>query len=181
MRTLALPCAAWTVCALAALPGQSPLTAKSFLPSDYRNVWFVDLAAMRNKGIWDELEASLLKAAFKQIEKEAGFELRALDRVTMVADLGSGGDDRRDAPDATRVMVFEGNAKLGIPESVRQTHAEQQIGGFTVHSMRDVDVDWCVSSRPGLLVFGNASVVRPVLEGKPHAGLPSADVMSLLS
>src|SRR5262245_62758789 len=81
MRTNILPCAAWTLyCACAALPAQSPLTAKSFLPSDYRNVVYANLAAMRDKGIWDELEASVLKAVFQQMEKEAGFELRALDR-----------------------------------------------------------------------------------------------------
>jgi len=179
MRTLALPCAAWTLCgALATLPAQSPLAAKSFLPSDYRNVVCADLAAMRNKGIWDELQASVLKTVFQQMEKEAGFELGALDRVTSVADPGTG-NSWRDTADSTRVMVFEGNASLGMPESMRQHWTEEKIGAFTVRALRDLEL--CVNPRPELLVFGSASVVRPVLEGKPHSGLPSADVMSLLS
>src|SRR5262245_38116103 len=135
MQTLALPCAASTLCcALAALPAQSPLTAKSFLPSDYRNIAFVDLAAMRDKGIWDELQASVLTAAFQQMEKEIGVGLRSLDRVTTVADPGSGEHGRLDAPDAWRVTVFEGNSKLGLPESVLQNWTEQKIGAFTVRS-----------------------------------------------
>jgi hypothetical protein len=179
MRPLALTFAAWTLCcAAAALPAQSPLAAKSFLPADYRNVVFADLAAMRDKGVWDELQASLLKTAFQQMEKEAGFELRALDRVTSIANPGSG-TSWRDTPDATRVFVLEGNSKLGFPESVLQNWTEEQVGKFTVRALGDREL--YVNPRPELLVFGSASVVRPVLEGKPNAGLPSADVMSLLS
>src|SRR5262245_5325072 len=101
MRPLTMPCAAWTLCcALAALPAQSPPTAKSFLPADYRNVAFANLAAMRKQGIWDELEASVLKAAFQQMERETGVGLGALDRVTTVACPGSGENGRLDAPDA---------------------------------------------------------------------------------
>src|SRR5262249_58892581 len=51
------------VAMLLALPlaAQGKLTGKSFLPPDYTNVVAVDLAAMRTLGIWDDIEASVLK------------------------------------------------------------------------------------------------------------------------
>jgi hypothetical protein len=71
MRAAALA----VLCALP-LAAQTKLTGKSFLPPDYTNVVSVDLAAMRTLGIWDDVEASVLKVAFKSMEKELGWPLR---------------------------------------------------------------------------------------------------------
>lgn len=162
------------------LPAQKPPDAKAFLPTDYRNVVFVDLAAVRKKGVWDELESSVLKAAFKQIEKESGIEMKALDRVTAVAVPGPGEEADR-PPDQTQVFVLEGNVKLGMSESVRQRWAEEQVGSFATRVRTSWQREMCVLPKPEVLVTGSEAIVRPVLEGKPNAGLPCADVMSLLS
>jgi hypothetical protein len=168
---------------VAVLPAQKPIDAKAFLPTDYRNVVFVDLATIRKKGVWDELEASVLKAAFKQIEKESGIELKALDRLTAVAVPGADDAERRSnqPPDHTEVFVLEGNVRLGMSESVRQNWAEEQVGAFATRVQRGGMNTMCVAPKPEVLVTGSESIVRPVLEGKPNAGLPCADVMSLLS
>ena len=160
-----------------AAAAQQPLTAKSFLPDDHRNVVFVDLAAMRAKGIWDELEISLLKLALQQIEQESGMALRAIDRLTMVLDPGqTTADERRDG-DVKDVTVVEGNAPLGLPRWAQR--AEQlEIGGHPVLSRFGA---LHVSPKPELYVAGHETWVRPVLEGNPHRGVPAPDVMSLLA
>ena len=157
------------------LPAQAPLTGKAFLPADHKNIASVDLAAMRAKGIWEELEVSLLQLVFKQMEKESGFTLRALDRVTMVS---FPGEEAGMASRSRDVRILEGNLALGLPESVRQNWQPLTIGA---HDARQRGGDLAVCPRPELLVYGSESLVRPVLEGTPHSGLPSPDVMSLLS
>ncbi len=163
-----------------ALPAQAPLAAKAFFPNDYRHIAFVDLAAMRTRGIWEELEGSVLKLMFSQIEKEAGFALRALDRVTMVGDLREGAsDDRREG---TQVRVLEGNAPLGVPESVQQLWSKETLGTYEVRRRsRGSSDELFVSPRPEVQVYGSMRLVEPPLLGKPSAGTPCPDVMSLLS
>lgn len=149
---------------------------KAFLPSEHRNVAFVDLAKMRDNGVWDELEVSVLKMMFSMIEKESGFRLRDVDRVTLVSQAGEGelANARRDM----RVVVIEGNKPLGVAASVAQNWDVETFGGQQVRSRGD---ELFVQPRPEVQVTGQAEIVRPALEGKPHSGQPCADILSLLS
>jgi hypothetical protein len=160
----------------AGLPAQAKLPAKAFVPTDHRNVMFCDLAALRERGVWEELEASVLKLAFRAAEKESGFRLRDLDRVTMVMTTGEGdaADPRRDR----RVVVCEGNKPLAVPARVAQNWEEETIGGQAV---RRGPTELFVQPRPELQITGTDELVRPVLEGKPHTGQPCPDILSLLS
>ncbi len=167
-----------TLLAAAGVPAQAALTARSFLPDDYRNVAFVDLAAMRAHGIWDELEVSLLKMVLTQIEKESGMSLRAIDRVTLVADPGTATPGARRPGDVVQLLVVEGNAALGVPRSVQQNADEVEIGGHTARSRRG---ELYVLPRPELYVSGHEPWVRPVLEGRARRGIPAPDLMSLLA
>lgn len=162
---------------VAAQATKPALTGKSFLPDDYRMVAHADLEALRERGIWDELEVSALKLVMKQMEKEVGFPIASLDRVTMVGDLQSG-EDGRSRP--REVIVFEGNAALKMADRMRQNATEESIGGYEVLRRQHRPV-LIVQPRPELLVEGEESLVRPVLEGKPYRGMPCADILSLLS
>ena len=179
MRTLLLT----TCLVLTSAAAQQPLPAKAFLIDDYKNVVFADLKALRERGIWADLEVSVMKVVFKQMEKEFGFQLTALDRVTMVADLG---EQQAGAEVVIRnireVLVLEGNAALGMPASVEHGSWEQAtVGKHTVRRRDTMRPETFAQPCPEMRVSGATDVIEAALEGKPHAGLPCADVMSLLS
>jgi hypothetical protein len=83
--------------------------------------------------------------------------------------------------DVRQVAVIESSTELALPESVtRGSWSKEAVGGHEVwrHARNEEVV---VRPRPEVRVVGSASIVEPVLEGKPHTGQPCADVMSLLS
>jgi len=178
MRTLFITCLVATSAA-----AQQPLPAKAFLIDDYKNVAFADLKALRERGIWADLEVSVLKIVFKQMEKEFGVQLTALDRVTMVADLG---EQQEGAEVVIRnireVLVLEGNSALGMPASVEHGSWQQAtVGKHTVRRRDMMRPETFAQPSPEMRVSGATDVIEAALEGKPHTGLPCADVMSLLS
>lgn len=170
-----LPSAAFPLVLLAAPSlAQATLPARAFLPDEHRNVVCADLATMRARGVWDELETSALKLVFTAMERELGFALGSLDRVTSVFDVGAGGM----VGQGVRVTVFEGNRPLDVPESVAVLWTLERTGDIEIRR-RGADV--FVRPRPEIQVEGHEQLVQPVLEGKPHGGVPCPDVLSLLS
>lgn len=172
------PALAPFVLALSSLAAQQPFKASDWLPDDYRNFVQVDLKALRDQGVWDELESSALKMLFTMMEKEAGFALTALDRVTQVAMFPA---DAPPGQDAQRVVVLEGNEELPVPERIARSTSYQpaKVGEFEV--MRSVR-DWLFfRPRPEVQVEGDLAVLQHTLEGKPGLGAPCADILSLRS
>lgn len=156
------------------------LSAKAFLPDDYRNIAFADLKALRDRGIWDELSVSVLKAAFEQMGKELGCPLDDLDRVTMVAAMV----ETERGPQPAQLSVLEGNKALPLPPSA----VEKRIGGsgweperFGAFDVRRRAGDLLVQPSPEVLVTGFATWIEATLSGTSKGGLPCADLMSLLS
>jgi hypothetical protein len=153
----------------------APLSAKAFLPDDHRLVASVDLAAMRTRGIWEELQVSALNLVFQQMEQESGFPLAHVDRVSMVAQVDP--HATANGPAQHRVMVVEGNADLALHERFGGWDVVQ-VGG---REARRRGQRFVVQPEPKLLVQGDEAIVRPVLEGKANRGTPCADIQSLLS
>jgi len=165
----------FTACLVAAYGQQAP-TARSFCFSDYDNVLDVDLKQLRDSGVWDDLGASALKLMIGRFDDEMGFRLEQVDRLmALVRVLPK--DEDRSRPGHEDVLLFEGNRELPWPKESPETH-ETQIGagtlrGHSEHSSR-------VSARVGKLALtGHRAAIEPVLHGKPHSGMPCADVMSL--
>lgn len=171
-----VPSAAFLLPLLLAAPSlaQATLPARAFLPDEHRNVICADLAAMRACGVWDELETSALKLVFAAMERELGFALGALDRVTSVFEVREGGMVGQGA----RVTVFEGNRPLDVPASVAELWTLERTGEIEVRRRGE---DVFVRPRPEIHVEGSEQLVQPVLDGKPHGGMPCPDVLSLLS
>jgi hypothetical protein len=159
-------------------PAAAALTAKSFLFDDAKNIATVDFAALRKTGVWDDLEVSVLKVAFAQMEKDLGFPLDALDRLTALGHFGDGGGMVR----SRDVFVFEGNTGLAVPASVRNGSGwqrDERADGVAV--WRRGGGNLFVQVRPDLQVSGHEDFVQPVLGGKPWSNRQVPDVMSLMS
>lgn len=153
-----------------------PVDARTFLPEGRDTVLFADLASMRTSGVWEDIEVSGLKVVLPQLEKELGFPLARLDRATMV--VFPNGDE--DGP--KRLVMFEGNGELPIPDRVaRGAYDEGTLGAHVVYRNRFHTSSWFVRPRADLQVMGHEEFVAPVLRGERGPGAPTADVMSLMS
>ena len=165
----------------AAVPAQSKFDARHWLPSEYQNVVHVDFAALRERGIWDELYSGLMKVTLQSLEREAGFPLVHLDRLTMIAEppRTEGGVTRR-----TRdVLVLEGNAPLAVPDRIKGSpywHAAE-VGKYEVMQRETSGSEVFFQPNPAVQVRGSTELLQPMLDGVPSAGMPCPDIMSLLS
>ena len=160
---------------------QQPPTAKDFLFSNYENTMSVDLKRMREREVWDELQASALKMLFGMIEKESGFELDAVDRFTVATRMPKGSKDF--VRDSLEVFVTEGNQPLALPPRVTGgIWEDREVGGKQVRYRERFDSGRIFYvPHPHVHVEGSLAVLQPILEKERHVGLPSADVMSMLS
>lgn len=179
MRHLALAVAAVAACAAVAA-AQEPFNARAWLPNDYQNVVHVDLEALRDREIWDELDTGVMKMALRALETEAGFALDHLDRLTMIAMPPLlGGMEAR----VRELIVFEGNAALGVPDKVARNNSWSMttIGEYDVRRRERYGDQVFFRPRPEVQIQGSTDLLRPMLEGKPSAGMPCPDIMSLMS
>lgn len=167
----------------AALPAQDAFQARKFLPVDYHNVVHVDLARLRATGIWDELEVGMLKVVLGQMEKEAGFALEHLDRLTMVPQGSKPDPDGDGGPRNHHVLVFEGNSELAVPDRVARSssYAAETIGDQEVMRRDRWFDEVFFRPRPEVQVYGSTELLRPMLEGRVGPGVPCADIMSLMA
>ncbi|MCB9884747.1 MAG: hypothetical protein H6838_04600 [Planctomycetes bacterium] len=158
---------------------QEPIPAKSFVLDDYHNVVSVDLAKLRAKDIWGDLEASVLKPVLTELEREFGGPLDSLDRMLLVAEFG---DPAEDARLIREVRVFEGNTGLPVPTSLQaKTWEKRDLGGREVWCRSGFREERMYQPSANVQVWGTGLALDPVFEGEKRHGMPCADVMSLLS
>lgn len=168
-----------------ALPAQQSkkLTARNFHIDDHRTMLRVDMKALRDTGVWDELQAGGGTMLAQMFVTELGFEIDALDLVTMTRRLPKGGEQAPpvadgEPPESIGVVVLEGNAPLGDLSSYdSDRYSKEQVGGYTLY-LDDWSGDATAQPVDTLMVTGSAQLIRDVLEGRPRSGLPSADVMA---
>lgn len=164
-----------SVFAAVVLPAQDDARVRPWLPDGYRNLASVDLALLRDRGVWEELQLSVLGATFGSMEKELGFPLAALDKVLMVASLAES------APESQEVRLLVGNREL--PDKVRNmaSYHQEKVGRHDVWVRDSYRRDYFLRPEPELQVFGSAPALDAILDGQAHGGLPCPDVMSLLA
>jgi len=152
-----------------------PLRARSFYFDDFRTIVQLDVRALRETGVWDEIYASGIKLTLSMVQEQFGFDVDALDRLTMTGGLVP----TDEGPHAFgSVTVLEGNDELGRPSDLDSGAYEVvEVGGHRVYSAR-WGGDAFVAPSPRLQVYGEPALLRPVLEGRPRSGLPSPDVMA---
>ena len=154
------------------VPAQKPLTAASFMPDEPQAAYAIDLARMREREVWDELEHSLLSTILRRMEQELGFPLDGLDRMQCWVRIG---DDK----EMSRTLTWEG--KVGLPPQVNGPGwSTEQIGAHAA-KVQGERPEVYVRPADGLLVMGTRALVEPVLLGAQHGGRPSADFLSLVS
>jgi hypothetical protein len=157
--------------AIAAAQQHPPATA--FLPDEPQAEIFVDFKTMRDRGVWEEVERTLLAPAFRQREKELGLSLDGLDRLYMWA--RASGEPQR----VQGVRILTGS--VGLPPSVNGEHwTNGTIGDYEAKVLANGPI---VMVRVGtdMLVEGDRELIEPVLLGKAKAGRPGPDQLSLLS
>ena len=148
------------------------LQARNFFFDNYSSVATVDVQRLRELGILDELQSSLMAIALAQMEPSMGFSVDALNRVSTVS---------RWNPDGLRmedIIVMEGAAELpyhSVLESWQWT--KDKLGALDILRRAYDESEIDVHVHKTLRVSGPEQFLRPVLEGKPRAGLPSADLM----
>jgi len=159
-------------------------TAREFVFSGYENTIFADLKAMRDREIWDELEATALKFAFGMIEKDLGFPLDDLDRFTVAVQMPPNDvDGIESVKQQGQVYIYEGNKLLPVPDKVsgggwtKEKVGERQVmarNGFVGEEL------W-LQPHPNVQVTGTRRLLEPILTKPRHVGMPAAELMSLLS
>ncbi|MCA8973800.1 MAG: hypothetical protein KDC98_03725 [Planctomycetes bacterium] len=162
------------------LVAQEPFRARDFLPDDYNSTAFLDLAALRDTGVWDELDNGVLRLLLQKIEREAGFELALLDRMTIVMQPPEAGDK---VQQLRQITILEGNAPLAVPDRIAgsRSYGDDIIGDYVVKRRQAFDDEVFLRPRPEVQILGSTAMLRPRLEGKPATGRPCADILSLLS
>ena len=155
------------------------LSGADFVIPDTQTRIAIDLAAVRELGVWTELETSVLGPVLKRIEKELGFPLAGLDRfgVSLLQPAGAG------PLGGKQVLVWEGNRELAVPEFyVDAPWQAERIDEFEVRRRsRTRGEELFVKVNPALLVHGQADCVELVLRGKQRATPMPPDLQSLLS
>jgi hypothetical protein len=155
-------------------PGQVGQKARRYLFDDYKNVVAIDLAAMRESGVWEDFEATLLKLAMKEFEEELGQPLLAIDRFVSVMELQDG--------HAKAIYVLEGNRELVWPKWTESEWIKtSQVGGAEARGYSDVGGDVWMRPEATILLGGDRAALEASVVGKGRGGLPSPDVMSLLA
>ncbi|MCU0863933.1 MAG: hypothetical protein MUC36_09085 [Planctomycetes bacterium] len=177
LRSIVLPVCVLSM-SLTPLRAQQ-LSGADFVIPDTQTRIAIDLAAVRELGVWTELETSVLGPVLKRIEKELGFPLVGLDRfgVSLRQPTGAG------PLGGQQVLVWEGNRELAVPESyLGAPWQAERIESFEVRRRpRTRGEELFVKVNPGLLVHGQADCVEPVLRGKQRATAMPPDLQSLLS
>jgi hypothetical protein len=154
---------------------EKPLPARRFNFDNYRSAVVFNMKALRDTGVWDEFSTSPIKTIAGLVEDQFGFDIDHLDRATMTR-----GKSTTEGQDEVfhNIWVIEGNSDLGQP-------SELGLGRYTVEKVGRNTLlldSWGDHSfampEPKLHVYGPAQMLRDVLDGRPRAGLPSADVMA---
>jgi hypothetical protein len=154
-------------------------TAASFMPDEPQGEFLIDFRTMRERGIWEEVEATLLAPVFRQMEKELGFPLAGLDRLHMWLRMPADAEPQSQS----RIVVMEG--KVALPPSVGNgMWTDERIGDYDAKVFPHGPAgraSMIVRVGEDLLVTCPRELAEPVLLGKAKGGRPGADQMSLLS
>ncbi|MFO1054865.1 MAG: hypothetical protein U1F36_21815 [Planctomycetota bacterium] len=155
---------------------------RSFLPPDYDGEMKVDVRRLDDLGVLAELLRSPLGTFAGAFQREFGFSIEDLDRVTYAfrEHTRGSGDQEQSIPERS-IWVFEGGKSVDL--------TAEAAGGDpgTLGGVKFVERDGkeMCSPRAGLLVieghFGETRrhLISSVLEGKRKGGVPRPEVLEL--
>lgn len=146
--------------------------ARSFLPPGMEGGVRVDLRALRDSEVLDELSRSPLSAVLALMDSILGFGLDDLDLIQF--HLLREGD---------QVIVFEGNERVLPPEGM-DGYERTQVGSHAV--LLETFTEPAAASiwygpRPGLVVHGPRRVLEPLLLGTGAPGVPPPEQLALVA
>jgi hypothetical protein len=192
MRPIYLAISLFAACAVLPAQNQQNLGPRSFFPKEYTGEAYVNMAALVETDLWEEIERSLVsKPLLAAFLMQFGF------RRTDLKDLRVGMDTRKmtysgghETYRQQPVTVFQGQRKLSLPKPKKQEwdhnrRTKDEIGGHKV-VQEGIDTDennWSqpmlwVIPKPGCLVYGDKTLIQPVLEGERRGGVPHPELMA---
>lgn len=154
---------------------------RSFLPPDYDGEIKIDVRRLDDLGVLAELMRSPVGALAGTFQKQFGFSIEDLDRVTFaIRDRSREAAQKEGYVGQRSVWVLEGGKSVGIAADA--AGGEPGMLGGVKFIERD-GVEMC-SPRAGLLVmeghFGETRhLISSVLEGKRKGGVPRPEVLEL--
>ncbi len=169
--------------ATAPLSAQKLTDARTFVPRDHACEIAVDFVALRQAGLWEHLERSLLVKAMDMMQAQLGVRVSDLDRLRAFPETRDSAE-REPGQRNGGLVIFEGNDNVGLPASSESNPLKADRIGETEILVEDYawaaeDPDIYLSPRPGLLVYSTMHLVRPLVEGKVPPGVPSPDFLAL--
>ncbi len=173
-------------------PNQPKLGPRSFFPREYTAEAYVNMAALVETDLWEEVERSLMvKPMLAAFRLQFGFRLCDLKELRMAMvpkkmTYQGGHEGYRQQP----VVVFQSPRKLRLPRPRKREWAynrrtKDEIAGHKV-VQEGIDADetgwnqpflW-VLPKPGCLVYGDKELVEPVLNGDRRGGVPHPELMA---
>lgn len=171
---------------------QPKLGPRSFFPKEYVGEAYVNMRALKETDLWEELERNLIAGPMMMaFRMEFGFRFRDLDelRCAMLPRKIEGEGYRSVRTDM--VTVFQSSRELGLPGKRKQEwdgnrRTGKKVGGFDVVQEGPDQNDpnsWrrpmlFVVPRPKCLVHGHKHLVEPVLTGGRRGGVPHPELMA---
>ncbi|MFT6083037.1 MAG: hypothetical protein ACJA0V_004805 [Planctomycetota bacterium] len=176
-----LSCLALALVCSAPAAQDKKFAPRDFMIPNYENLMFVDIKAMRDREIWDELESSVMNLAFTQMERELGFPIEDLDRISVSMAFGGAKKSGMSTGPVDTIRIFEGNKPLPVHESMAGNRWQrEQIGDYEVWRRKNSSEDMFVQPCDTMQVWGTSAALQPALQ-KKRVALPSAEIMSFLS
>lgn len=144
-----------------------PRVATSFVPPDHRCEVVIDVAALLESGLMDDLQgAPMGKMMLGQAEEGLGFPLSALKKVRLYPEVPGSGREPGRRNGGLAILEGGPEVKMPMPEDAEK----QKLAGFDVvaDSGRE-NPDLWVDVAPGLLLYGTKHLVEPLLDGSAKA------------
>jgi hypothetical protein len=146
----------------------------SFVPPSHNCVITVDMAALVETGLLEEMEANPMLGMFlAQAKAGMSMPMDAVKRARIYPDLPVG-----DEPSKGGIAILECSDAFKVPEGGR----EEKVGAYTMLVQEDGPAGglnaW-VDVAPGLKVMGSTEMLVPLLSGSQKPGAPDAALTAL--
>jgi hypothetical protein len=161
----------------------------SLFPQNYTQEFFFDVDALMDTDLWEAVERSIvIPPLFQKFRREFGFRITDMKSIQV----GAVREEIRNYSTMRAVAVFRGTRPFQLPSLGKNRPAwrarkKARIAGFpvvqeggTAESGKPLTgfgtAKLFVIPRPNVMVFGERSILEPILRKKARGGVPHPDL-----